>query len=552
VAHQSPAACTTSGIRFQLGGSGDSSIGIIHRNGDVVSVIPRVGNFGTGACDITDATVTLQFPKPDGTPGGQTVTLTNDIDLPGGAPFHEFPAVEHTVNFDDGVFRGQVTLAVSGTQHFPGGDTTGAIGSLGSPLVISRPHATVSVTPTPAAGDAPLGVTYAYSVTNDSPLNPMDVPVHLNDPNLSDDRCSPVTFTGGDANMDTLLSRGETWTYTCSTIFPGGTFTNTATLTGTSVRDGRPWPAATAQSTVNVNGPDMTLTKSHAGDFTQGDTGRTYTLVARNSGNRQSTGAVSVADTLPAGLTATAISGDGWTCDAGTVSCSRSDTLAAGASYPPITVTVDVAADAPGSVVNTASVSRSGENAANDRATDPTTIVAKPGPVGDGPAAQNGPGAGGGDGGGTDRGSGDVVVPDTLAPTVQAARLTNRTFAVDARGAAEPVVTSRAKKGTSFVYALSEPARVVFTVERKDAGRRVGSSCRKPSRSNRRGRPCVRLVKVGSFAQDGAAGPNTRKWSGKVGTKALKPANYQASLTAEDAAGNASAAKRLPFRIVRR
>ena len=293
----------------------------------------------------------------------------------------------------------------------------------------------------------------------------------------------------------------------------------------------------------------MTITKSHIGNFTQGDSSREYRIVATNSGNRAGTGAVSVTDSLPAGLTATAIAGSGWSCALGTLTCTRSDALPAGDSYPPITVTVAVAGNAPASVVNTATVTRADENTANDSAADPTMIAARQVPGGGG---NPGVGGSGGPGTGGPGVGGSGLEPDISAPSFAAARLTNRTFAVDARGASEPVVNARARKGTSIVYTLSERARVVFTIERRERGRRVGRTCRKPSRGNRRGKACVRYVKVGSFAQDGAAGANTRKWSGKIRSKALKPATYRASITARDAAGNTSAVRRLAFKVVRR
>ena len=540
-AHLNPPGCTSTALKTQFGFvHSEASTGIVHRNGDVVEVVPRVSNDnGANPCDLEDVTLTISFPKGDGTPG-PAQTIATGVDLPSGGSPIEFPVVEHTLNFDAGVFKGPVTIAYSGVQHVSDPDpASGSIGSAGRNIVITRPHATVTVTPTPASGDSPLGVTYAYSVLNDTQVDPVDTFVHVSDPALTDDRCSPVTFTGGDTNMDTLLSRGETWTYTCSTTFFGGAFTNHVALSGNSTRDGRPWPESAAQSTVNVNGPDMTLAKSHAGSFTQGDSGRAYTLTATNSGNRQATGAVGVADTLPAGLTATAISGSGWTCTLGTLTCTRSDALAAGASYPPITVTVNVADNAPASVVNTATVTRAGQNTANDTASDPTAIAAKPAPRGTS------------DPGTTDPTTGPTFEPDTFAPTFTA-RLTNRVFAVDRAGAPEPVVTARAKKGTSFVYTLSEKARVLFVIERADPGRMVGRTCRRPSRANRKRKRCVRFVRVGSFAQDGAAGPNTRPWSGKIRARALKPASYRASITARDAAGNTSTIKRLSFKIVRR
>lgn len=123
--------------------------------------------------------------------------------------------------------------------------------------------------------------------------------------------------------------------------------------------------------------PDLTLTKTHTGNFTQGQTGAVYTITVRNAGAGATTAAVTVNDALPAGLTATALSGSGWTCTVGTVSCTRSDSLAAGASWPAITLTVTVSTTAAASVTNTATVSGGGDTTpGNNTASDPTTIGA--------------------------------------------------------------------------------------------------------------------------------------------------------------------------------
>lgn len=124
-------------------------------------------------------------------------------------------------------------------------------------------------------------------------------------------------------------------------------------------------------------GPDMALTKAHVGNFNQGDIGDTYTIIVTNVGNTASSGTITVSDTLPAGLAATAISGTGWAADLSTLTCTRSDALNVGAAYPPITVTVNVSPSAPASVTNTAAVSGGGEsNPANNTASDLTTINA--------------------------------------------------------------------------------------------------------------------------------------------------------------------------------
>ena len=104
-------------------------------------------------------------------------------------------------------------------------------------------------------------------------------------------------------------------------------------------------------------------------------------MTVSNVGSGPSSGTVTVTETPPPGLTVTALSGTGWTCTVATRTCTRSDALAPGASYPPITVTTSVGASAPpGTVTNTAVVSGGGDsNSTNNTATDPT-IIAAPAP----------------------------------------------------------------------------------------------------------------------------------------------------------------------------
>ena len=134
----------------------------------------------------------------------------------------------------------------------------------------------------------------------------------------------------------------------------------------------------TASDSVTITGPaDLTVTKSHSGNFTAGQTGATYTIGVNNIGLAPTNTTITLVDTLPSGLTATAISGNNWNCTLATVSCTYAPVVAAGASTPSITVTVNVANNATSPQVNTATVSGGGEaNTANDTATDSTTITA--------------------------------------------------------------------------------------------------------------------------------------------------------------------------------
>lgn len=110
---------------------------------------------------------------------------------------------------------------------------------------------TLTVTATPTSGQAPLAVTYNYTVTNDSSTN-----APISGATITDDKCATPMLTGGDANGNGLLDVGESWTFTCTRTFTsGGTFTSTATATGTNTGDNRTVASPPAQATVTVAAP---------------------------------------------------------------------------------------------------------------------------------------------------------------------------------------------------------------------------------------------------------------------------------------------------------
>jgi uncharacterized repeat protein (TIGR01451 family) len=123
--------------------------------------------------------------------------------------------------------------------------------------------------------------------------------------------------------------------------------------------------------------PVWSLSVSHSGSFVQGQNGAAYTIGLSNSGGAPSSGATTISENLPAGLTLVTMSGANWNCSANT--CTRADALNAGMSYAPITVIVNVLVSAAGSVVN--QVSASGGGAALATANDVTTILASQPPV---------------------------------------------------------------------------------------------------------------------------------------------------------------------------
>ena len=183
----------------------------------------------------------------------------------------------------------------------------------------------------------------------------------------------PFSFVGPDGTAATFFANGASlaqfngFRYLKSKAF----FVSVSTSTSPTLND-------TTVCYNNLLLPDLTVAKTHAGNFSLGQIGAKYTVVVTNSGAGEKPAAnlVTLVDTPPSGLTITAISGTGWTC-ASLTTCTRSDALPPGISYPALTVTVKVAAAATSPQVNAASVTTAAteSNTANNSGTDSTIIV---------------------------------------------------------------------------------------------------------------------------------------------------------------------------------
>lgn len=119
----------------------------------------------------------------------------------------------------------------------------------------------------------------------------------------------------------------------------------------------------------------LSVASSHTGNFTQGQANASYTLTVMNAAiaTAATTGTVTVTDILPSDLTLVSMSGAGWSCSSNI--CSRNDALGPDASYPAITVTVDVSPFANSSLLNVVSVTTPSTAAT---ASDSTTVVINP------------------------------------------------------------------------------------------------------------------------------------------------------------------------------
>jgi CSLREA domain-containing protein len=144
----------------------------------------------------------------------------------------------------------------------------------------------------------------------------------------------------------------------------------------------------------------------------------------------------------------------------------------------------------------------------------------------------DGDGSGGGDGGGETPG-------DTQAPVLTHVGITNSVF-------------TRHRGATAFRYTLSEPAKVTISIRRALPGRRKGDRCVKATKRLRHATSCTRLVLAGSIVRSSPAGATSVPFGGRIGSKRSPPGRYRAAITATDAAGNASGAVYVWFRIVPR
>jgi uncharacterized repeat protein (TIGR01451 family) len=100
--------------------------------------------------------------------------------------------------------------------------------------------------------------------------------------------------------------------------------TNTASVSGGGETNTSNDSASDVTTVTQV--ADLTISKSHTGNFTQGQIGATYTLIVSNTAG-VTNGTVTVTDTLPGQLAASDISGTGWNCVLLTLTCTRNDTL---------------------------------------------------------------------------------------------------------------------------------------------------------------------------------------------------------------------------------
>ncbi|HVF45669.1 MAG TPA: hypothetical protein VM936_21765 [Pyrinomonadaceae bacterium] len=311
---------------------------------------------------------------------GQSVTCTRSDAL---APGASYPAITLTVAVDS-----NSALSLTNTATVSGGGQTNTSNDSASDPTTVNGVADVTIAKT-HSGNFTQGQngTYTLAVSN------VGGAATSGTVTVSDTLPAGLSYVSATGTGWTCGAAGQVVTCTRATALAAGasypnitltvsvatnsalSLTNTATVSGGGQTN---TSNDSSSDPTTVNGvADVTVAKSHTGNFSQGQSGATYTLTVSNVGGAATSGTVTVTDTLPASLAYVSATGTGWTCGAvgQAVTCTRATALAAGASYPAITVTVNVSTTAPSSVTNTASVSGGGQtNTSNDSASDPTNI----------------------------------------------------------------------------------------------------------------------------------------------------------------------------------
>ncbi|MDH5233795.1 MAG: hypothetical protein OEW77_02475 [Gemmatimonadota bacterium] len=345
-----------------------------------------------GPSAVTGATVTDVFPAQlSGVtwtcaasagaicPASGSGNINATVDLPSGG----------TATFTaSATVSGSGTITNTATVTAPAGVNDPAGNNSATDNTTISPAADLSITKTDGVATTNVGSTLTYTIvaSNAGPSAVTGATVTDNLPAqltgatwtcaAAGGAACPASGSGNIAASVNLPVGGSVTFTLTATVAAGGTISNTATIAPPAGASDPVPGNNSATDATTANAPDLAIAKTHAGNLTVGVNG-TYTLTATNAGTAPTIGAITVTDTLPAGLGFVSGTGTGWTCSASgaVVTCVNPGPFAPAAASP-ITLTVSVGAAAAPSVSNRAWVATAGDgNAANDSAIDVATVI---------------------------------------------------------------------------------------------------------------------------------------------------------------------------------
>jgi LPXTG-site transpeptidase (sortase) family protein len=206
-------------------------------------------------------------------------------------------------------------------------------------------------------------ITYSYLVTNSGGY-PLLGPVTVTDDKVTV-TCLAVTTVG---DNDNYFDPGES--LTCSATYTilaidmtNGSVTNTAYASADGINS--------PNDSVTLNtAPNLGLTKSNGSTTVTAGGTTTYALTVSNTGNTASSGAITIVDVLPSGISVAdgslALSGANaadWSCNASSnvITCTSSTGIAAANGTSSFSFIANVSASASGTLINKAQVGGGGD-----------------------------------------------------------------------------------------------------------------------------------------------------------------------------------------------
>ena len=291
--------------------------------------------FGSN-CAVNPINVQLSSSKPDGVgynvSTGRVTVADHNFNVPAASGCGSFLGINYNNE-------------LNGSLGLPTSDTDAVITALTNPIIQKGVNA--SFTATPNSGFAPHTANFNAGASTFA---------------AAGNRTYQWDFDGNGSFDQTEVNDSTTsFNYTTPGIYQ-------ARLRVTDSETD--FDETTRTVTVNATVPDLAINKSHVGDFVASSNAH-YAIDVSNVGNANSTGTITVTDTLPVSLSYVNASGTDWSCGAfgQLVTCTHPGGLPIGDSLPTIDVEVGVDASAIPSVSNTASVANDNDTNGADAAT---------------------------------------------------------------------------------------------------------------------------------------------------------------------------------------
>ena len=372
------------------GGTVNYNIVVTNNGPSAVTGATVVDNLPSSLSNAT-WTCTASAGSSCGTPSGSgSINATVNLAANGTATF----ALTATLSSNaSGTLTNVATVsAPNGTTDPTGGNNTS---TATNPIA---PQADLSITKTDNASNGTPGsqITYTIVVSNSGPVAVTGATVTDNLPNTLTNATWTCTAAAGSScgtpngngsiNATVNLAVNGTATFTVTATIAStatGTLTNIASVaTPSGITDPNSANNSATDSTTLAPRADLAISKTNNATTINAGSSVTYTITVRNNGPSAATNA-DVADTLPTGL-----SNASWTCTASAgSSCGSSSgtgNIAAKVTLLPngtatFALTASVAADALGSLTNTATITppagTTDPTPGNNTATDTDTII---------------------------------------------------------------------------------------------------------------------------------------------------------------------------------